>query len=57
VKHTIKEKWNQIYRANNGEKTATSVLVEHAFLLPDSGVALDIACGLGANACFLAERG
>ena len=57
VKHTINEKWNQIYRANNSEKPATSVLVEHAFLLPDSGVALDIACGLGANACFLAKRG
>ncbi len=57
VKHTIKEKWNQIYRANNSEKPATSVLVEHAFLLPDSGAALDIACGLGANACFLAKQG
>ncbi len=57
MKHTIKEKWNQIYRANNSEKPATSVLVEHAFLLPDSGVALDIACGLGANACFLAKQG
>ena len=57
MKHTIKEKWNQIYRANNSEKPATSVLVEHAFLLPDSGAALDIACGLGANACFLAKLG
>ena len=57
MKHTVKEKWNQIYRANNSEKPATSVMVEHVFLLPDSGVALDIACGLGANACFLAKQG
>jgi 2-polyprenyl-3-methyl-5-hydroxy-6-metoxy-1,4-benzoquinol methylase len=57
VKHTIKEKWNQIYRANNSENLATSVLLEHACLLPDSGVALDIACGLGANSCFLAKQG
>ena len=57
MKHTVKEKWNQIYRDNNREKPATSVLVEHAFLLPNSGIALDMACGLGANACFLAKRG
>ncbi len=56
MKHSVKEKWNQIYKGNDREAVA-SVLVEHAFLLPDSGVALDLACGLGANACFLAERG
>ncbi len=33
------------------------VLFENDFLLPDSGLALDLACGAGANACFLAEKG
>lgn len=36
---------------------AVWVLREHAHLLPSSGDALDLACGLGANALFLAERG
>lgn len=33
------------------------VLREHAHLLPSKGEALDLACGLGANALFLAECG
>ena len=33
------------------------VLTEHAHLLPKSGVALDLACGQGGNALFLARRG
>jgi len=57
LKHSVKEKWNQIYKENNKETIAASVLVEHVFLLPGSGVALDLACGLGANAYFLAEQG
>lgn len=57
MKYSVKEKWDQIYKENNKETDAALVLVEHAFLLPSSGTALDLACGLGANACFLAERG
>ncbi len=57
MKHSVEEKWNQKYRGNIKEPSVASVLVEHTFLLPDSGTALDLACGLGANACFLAERG
>jgi SAM-dependent methyltransferase len=33
------------------------VLTEHEHLLPDTGRALDIACGLGANTRFLADHG
>ena len=33
------------------------VLVDYAHLLPDGGIALDLACGLGGNAVFLAEQG
>ena len=32
-------------------------LTEHAHLLPASGVALDVACGRGRHALWLAERG
>jgi len=48
--------WNQRY-ANAAHGTAAWVLHEHAHLLPAHGQALDLACGLGANALFLAERG
>ena len=48
--------WNQRYaEAAHGE--AAWVVQEHAHLLPAQGQALDLACGLGANALFLAERG
>ena len=58
----VENKWNEIYAAKNSpaEKLATSVanvLKEHAYLLPKSGSALDLACGLGANAIFLANHG
>ncbi|OBS08266.1 class I SAM-dependent methyltransferase [Acidihalobacter prosperus] len=33
------------------------VLLDHAHLLPADGYALDLACGLGANALFLARHG
>jgi len=32
-------------------------LIDHAHLLPDSGTAIDIACGRGRHALWLAERG
>ncbi|MCX7098528.1 MAG: methyltransferase domain-containing protein [Methylococcales bacterium] len=35
---------------------AVAVLAEHRFLLPENGTALDLACGLGANAVFLAQQ-
>jgi SAM-dependent methyltransferase len=43
-----------MYRAGDGPN---EWLVSNADLLPVSGVALDVACGRGRNALWLAERG
>ncbi|MEW6445095.1 MAG: methyltransferase domain-containing protein [Pseudomonadota bacterium] len=48
--------WNARH-AEGKPGEAAWVLREHAHLLPGSGEALDLACGLGANALFMAERG
>ncbi|HES76704.1 MAG TPA: methyltransferase domain-containing protein [bacterium] len=51
------EKWNARYAVAKNEAGETAwILREHAHLLPKQGQALDLACGLGANALFLAER-
>lgn len=53
-------KWNARYEAvaNIGESQRPSqVLVDYQHLLPPSGVALDLACGLGGDALFLAGKG
>lgn len=52
----IEKKWNKIYK-NSVLTTASQILVENSFLLPKQGKALDLACGLGENALFLAEQG
>jgi tellurite methyltransferase len=51
-------KWDAVYR-NRADVSliAATVLAEHCFLLPNTGTALDLACGLGANALLLAEQG
>jgi tellurite methyltransferase len=52
------EKWNRIYHESGQELySAAQVLTENDFLLPPKGAALDVACGLGNNAVFLAEQG
>ena len=49
-------KWNRIYSQLGQESySAVQVLIENDFLLPSTGTALDLACGSGANAIFLAE--
>lgn len=53
----IKNKWNRIYKKDSGTGSIAAVLLDHTDLLPRSGNALDIACGRGGNALFLAERG
>ena len=53
----MKEKWNERYRGAAGEPKAARVLKENLHLLPDSGRALDLACGRGGNAILLARQG
>ena len=51
-------KWNHIYnQSDQARYPAVEVLIENDFLLPTTGTVLDLACGLGANAVFLAELG
>lgn len=50
-------KWNNIYsQAEIALPAPAPVLRENAFLLPATGTALDLACGLGGNAIFLAQQ-
>ncbi len=55
------DKWNTRYQsAGNSVATANLspayILQEFQHLLPDQGKALDLACGLGANALFLSRH-
>jgi 2-polyprenyl-3-methyl-5-hydroxy-6-metoxy-1,4-benzoquinol methylase len=52
-------RWNLRYLAgaDNPSDIPRSLLVDHADLLPSSGLALDIAMGLGGNAGYLLRRG
>ena len=52
-------KWNARYaEAESGAlPSAAQVLRENCHLLPEKGVALDMACGLGGNALYLSEKG
>jgi tellurite methyltransferase len=51
--------WDERYReqGNASVFAPALVLTQNAHLLPDAGTALDLACGRGANAIFLAQRG
>ena len=50
--------WNARYAAASAaDALPARVLSEFAHLLPSKGRALDLACGLGANARLLARRG
>jgi SAM-dependent methyltransferase len=54
----LQGKWDGIHaQAPAGAPPAAHVLLANAHLLPSSGKALDLACGLGGNALFLARRG
>ncbi|MFT5721238.1 MAG: tellurite methyltransferase [Motiliproteus sp.] len=53
-------KWNRRYRQaeeSSAAKEAARVLSDNLHLLPRQGEALDLACGLGANALVLARAG
>jgi len=53
-----RDKWDRAYSdASEHELEPAEVLAENAHLLPPTGQALDLACGLGGNALFLARHG
>ena len=53
----LRLKWNQRHGQAEGPGRPAQVLAENRHLLPAVGEALDLACGLGANALLLAEAG
>lgn len=54
----IRQKWDQKYLEVEGQHgTAVEVLLENLHLLPPHGKALELACGLGANALVLSANG
>ena len=52
-----RDKWNRIYSIRPRETKIAAVLTRHSGLIRSGGVALDIACGQGANSEFLADMG
>ena len=52
---SVQEKWDNMYQQKVGEPPVAEVLQHNHYLLPEKGVALDLACGLGGNAMMLAE--
>lgn len=54
----LRKKWDQRYRDGDpGQCEPARVVEEFRHLLPCSGKALELACGLGANALVLARQG
>lgn len=51
------KKWDLRYSAQAPMPAAAEVLTRNQHLLPPKGKGLDVACGLGANSLFLAQRG
>jgi tellurite methyltransferase len=53
-----KAKWDRIYSERDSiNLQPAEVLLQNRHLLPNQGIALDLACGLGANSLLLAEHG
>lgn len=51
-------RWDRRYSEASVENAEPArVLMDYAHLLPQGGLALDLACGLGGNAVLLAEHG
>ena len=57
IDQVTQERWDNRYRDMGLPGAPATVLLENAHLLPRHGTALDLACGLGANALLLAEQG
>ncbi len=53
----LSEKWDCIYQSKPIKNVAAAVLADNLYLLPQTGIALDLASGLGANAILLAKQG
>lgn len=55
----VRRKWDHIYAKKDTDYTPEpcDALSLHNYLLPVTGKAIDLACGLGGNALFLADRG
>lgn len=54
----IAAKWDAVYAGlEPADSKPAAVLAENTYLLPDRGLALDLACGLGGNAHYLAAAG
>lgn len=54
----LRNKWDSRYReADPAEARPAAVLLQNVPLLPTGGLALDLACGLGGNAQWLARNG
>ncbi len=51
------DKWNKRYQSVSSFPLPSQVLAHYTHLLPTKGIALDLACGLGANALLLAHCG
>ena len=56
VSEADRSKWNARHAAGGGPQAPSAWLVEHVALLP-AGRALEVACGVGGNAVFLAQAG
>ncbi|MGH8119701.1 MAG: class I SAM-dependent methyltransferase [Gammaproteobacteria bacterium] len=58
MSHPDAEKWNAKHHAGGHDRSEpVQVLRDYRHLLPREGEALDLACGTGANALFLARHG
>lgn len=58
VDQAARDKWDRKHAESPpAPPMPARVLAEYAHLLPKEGVALDLACGRGGNALFLARRG
>lgn len=53
------ERWNGKYASHNPHPdfAPDAILTQYAHLLDGQGLALDVACGVGHNALYLARRG
>lgn len=59
MSRTDRDRWERKYAAGNPNRALapSPLLVQYAHLLDGRGIALDLACGVGHNAIFLAQRG